>query len=605
MIEQLFHVATEFRFDIGQALLSTKTLQDSVDNLSGAADNALLSFQHLGAGLVAHLGLGSGGLLTILGKAVQISDKFNSSSLSFSNIISSNMKVFGGTIDTFNDRLATSQMIMGNINKVANQFALPSGEMLQMTKVLTPLLAQHGMAGTNFSGSINMAKNVLKSAPNMNLDPAGIQNQLLNAVSGQAHMQGTLFPRLMRETSTFQDAHITSAAQFNAMKPEARIKLLDKALAVFASDTEVLKNRVDSLSGQMTILSNNFSEFGSVLKPIGDAILKPIVMVLKEVNSYIDHEGRQMAKSFGNMISNIFEDPKGLLVNILQMKQLGSDTKKGAKTMGIVEIVLLLRALKNFAPMAGIGMAVQGALVSVGAGLIALVRMIPFLAVFKFVVQGLWFAVSRLLPNMLAAVAIFQTISRAKAIAKVADAKNMLTLAPQFMDLFTRLKVAIENIFMPVGLVIDALAEFISPLFQLSTYGNAALPVLDALVRIMEVLGKVSILAYAGLQGIFFALFQFVSNIASGNIRGAFKGMKTAFEAGKDDVLSRNMNRMNQPGGAATNMVTNIGKVEIRNDFKENQEPDRIAFTLKEQLLKAAKNPTQGRGTALQGAFAR
>jgi hypothetical protein len=57
--------------------------------------------------------------------------------------------------------------------------------------------------------------------------------------------------------------------------------------------------------------------------------------------------------------------------------------------------------------------------------------------------------------------------------------------------------------------------------------------------------------------------------------------------------------------GAVVQQTTNINKVEIRNDFKEQMEPDRIAFTLKDQLLKAANNPGQAAGRSLQGAFTR
>lgn len=607
MINQIFHVATEFQFDISQAVLSTNMLQNQVNQVSDAADNALLSFQKLGAGIVAHLGLGSGGLLAVLGKAVQISDKFNSSSLSFSNVISSNMKLFSGTIDTFNDRLSTSKMIMGDINKVANQFALPSGELLNMTKLVTPLLAQHGMAGTNFSNSINLSKNVLKSAPNLGINPQDSEGQLLRAIGGQAGMHDTLFRRLMTETTAFRDARITNSGQFNAMKPEKRIDLLSKALAVFASDADVLKNRVNSLSGQLTILSNNVTEFGSVLRPIGDAILKPVVKVLQELNHYIDNQGRELAKSMGQMISNIFEDPKNLLINMMQLKQLGADTRKGGKMLGMLEFVLFLRQLKNYLPMNGmIAKALSTGFTMIGEGLMFLVRIIPWMGIFRFALQALWFGFSRLIPGMAAAVGLMQTISRAQAIAKVNDVGNMLTLAPKLMDLTTRFKTAMENIFLPISTAIDWLANFIAPLFQVSTWLNVIMDPLDGFVTLLEDLGKVSILAWAGLQGFFFGIYQFVDNIRSGKIMGMFGGVGKAFSAGVDDILEKNWDRMNgKAGGAVSNQITNIGKVEIRNDFKENQEPDRIAFTMKDQLLKAARNAVQGRGTALQGAFGR
>lgn len=605
MIDQMFHVGTEFRFDIGNALLSTETLQNSVNQLSDAADNALLSFQHLGAGLVTHLGLGTGGLLTILGKAVQLSDQFNTSSLVFSNVISSNIKVFSGTIDTFNERLATSQMIMENINKVANQFALPSDSLLHMSELITPILAQHGMAGKNFSTSIEISKNVLKSAPNLGINPMESENQLMNALNGQAMTRG-LFGRLLRDTNVFRDAHINNTGQFNGLPADKRINLIRKSLAVFSSDADVLKNRVNSLHGQMTLLENNFNAFGSVLRPIGDALLKPIVMVLQELNHFVDGPGRQIAKSFGKLIANVFEDPKNLLINILQLRQLGGDSRKGGKLLGFVELFLFLRQLKNFVGLdSAVGRAISTGFKFIGEGVMFLVRLIPWMGIFKFAVQALWFGISHILPGMLAAVGLFQTISRAKAIAHIHDAATLLTLSPKLAEIMVRMKVAFENIMLPISTVIDALANFIAPLFEITTWADVGLPVLDAIASIFEGLGEASILAYAGLQGLFFAIYQFADNIRQGKLLSVLSGVGDAFNGGVQDILDKNFARLQQPGGAVMNQVTNIGKIEIRNDFKENQEPDRIAYTLKNQLLKAAANPRQAAKGSLASPFGR
>lgn len=606
MINQIFQVATEFRFDIGHALLASNRLQESVNDISGAADNALFSFQKLGAGVVAHLGLGSGGLLTILGKAVQISDKFNNTALSFSNVISSNMKFLHGNIDTFNDRLETSKVIMGDITKVANQFALPSNELLNMTKLIAPVLIPHGAAGKNFSNAIDISKNVLKSAPNLGINPQDSEGQLIRAISGQAHMGDTLFRRLLSETGAFRDAKVGNAGQFNGMPFDKRLALLSKSLNQFSSDTDVLKNRVNSLSGQMTLLQNNFVEFGSVLRPIGDALLKPIIMVMQEVNRFVQHEGKAIAVSFGKLIENVFEDPKNLLINLLQFRKLGGDVKKGAGVFEIIGLITMMRHLQHFAPLAGIGTAVQSGLTFAARGLLSLAGMVPWLSVFSFVAKAAWFAFSRLLPPLAAAVAFFQIISRAKAIAQVNDAKNLLSLSPQLAEMMVRFKNALELIFYPITMMIDFWANLLAPLFEVTTWLSFAMGPLEQLANVLQFLGTVSVLAYAGLSGLFAGLFQFVGNLTSGKFANLFGGVSDAFDQGVKDVIEANASKLFGGGSpSVVNQVTNIGKVEIRNDFKEQQEPDRIAFTLKDQLLKAAKNPTQARGNSLQGAFTR
>jgi hypothetical protein len=602
MISEIFEVATEFRFDIGQAVLASDTLQTKVEGIAQAADNALLSFQHLGMGIVGHLGLGAGGALGLLEKAVHISDKFNNSALSFANVIGSNMKFLSGDIGSFNDRLETSKAILEDVNKVANQFALPSSGLLQMTKLIAPVLVPHGMAGTNFKNAIDMAKNVLKSAPNLGINPQDSEGQLLRAIGGQASMGDTLFRRLMSETGAFRDAHIKNSSQFNSLPFEKRFLVFQKALSQFSSDTDVLTNRVNSLSGQMTLLSNNVTEFGSVLRPLGDAFLKPIIMGLKGVNQFIENEGKAVVKSLSAMVANLLEDPRKLLINLLQLKELGRDLKHGSHTLEITGILLLVKHIPfvgKFVQALG-GIAKELALTG-----LHFAKMLPWMAMFRGLAMGLWFVLSKLFVPLAAAVTLFQILSRAQAIAKINDAKAIAQLMPRFMDLMVRFKTALENIFMPLTIVFDTLAEWIAPLFEINTYGGPALSLFEKLVEVMEFFGKVSILAMAGFQGVVFAILQFIDNIRAGKFMNLGAGVGDAFNAGVDDVIEKNAKRLGLEGGATVNQVTNIGKVEIRNDFKEQQEPDRIAFTLKDQLLKAAKNPTQGRGTGLQNGFAR
>ena len=120
----------------------------------------------------------------------------------------------------------------------------------------------------------------------------------------------------------------------------------------------------------------------------------------------------------------------------------------------------------------------------------------------------------------------------------------------------------------------------------------------------MEFVRDTLVNAAATIQGIFFALAQTIELLKRGDFSELLGGTSIvdAFQAGIGTFLEDFEARTRGPEGGlltAQNQV-NINKVEIRNDFKERMEPDRIAFTLKEQLLKAAQNPTQ----ANRGAFA-
>ena len=151
-------------------------------------------------------------------------------------------------------------------------------------------------------------------------------------------------------------------------------------------------------------------------------------------------------------------------------------------------------------------------------------------------------------------------------------------------------------VFGPAVEFFDGIAKTIAPLFQVSVYLNY---VVDA----FEFLNDVLVTIFGTIRGFIFAIGQVVNNLSSGKIFGAFEGVTDQFRAGTDDFFDQFLARtQNQNGELSTaGNVTNIGKVEIRNEFKEKLEPDRIAFTLKDQLLKVAQNPTQANGKSFAG----
>jgi hypothetical protein len=80
-----------------------------------------------------------------------------------------------------------------------------------------------------------------------------------------------------------------------------------------------------------------------------------------------------------------------------------------------------------------------------------------------------------------------------------------------------------------------------------------------------------------------------------------------AFSGGVDMMLAELFPKIAakiDDGSATPQQTVNISKIEIKNDFKEMLEPDRVAFTIKDQILKAARNSTSARGNGFSKAAA-
>lgn len=599
MIEQAFEVATEFRFDVGQALLSTKQLQDAVQGVSGAANNALGSLSYLASGLVAHLGFGSGGILSVLSQAVKTSEEWNQSSLDLSNNISANFKVLAGTIDTFNDRLATSKMIMGNISDQAIKFGLPTADLARMTNMLATPLANRGKLGTNYEGAIGMSRNIMLAAHNTGINPQAATESVYRAMTDHMALHGALFARLVN-TPAFKNAHIQTQHQFMNMNQDKKIDLLSSSLEKLAGGSQELAAYMNQLSTQFTVLKDHIMV---VLKPIGDALSQTIVKIFKWANDYLGTYGKQIGANLGKLLSNIFSDPKALLTNLLQLRAVTSDFHKALKITELVQMFTFLTW-----GLSKLGVVFDGGLLRAGLGFLVdgLVAMAAWIwnagiigSVFKLLVRG----AGAFLEVFAPIVFFLQIISRARAIAAIADVENWFKLAPRLAELLVRLKTAFESIMMPINMAIDFWARLLAPLFQTSTMVEILLPLFEGIASVMEFLGESTIYALAGLSGLTNAIIGFVYDLSK--FKNPFGNVMKNLTEGVEDFIKKNENRLGgDPSKSPSLQVTNIGKVEIRNDFKEQLQPDRIAFSLKEQLMKVAQNPTQARGSSFALAFA-
>jgi hypothetical protein len=589
MISQLFKVATEFRFEIGSAMFSAQALQNQVQGISDAASEAELSFKRMAMGAAVNMGLGSGSLLGILQQAIKTSDKFTASQIQLSTIFAANQDKLTGPVDDFNARLSVSEQILKRIAKISQEYSLDEGAFADTVKGLGAVLTNKGLAGTNMSNAIELGRGFLKSSPILGIDPNEAQGQLIRSLEGGAGMGDTLFRRLTSETSAMAEfsSDKGGSKKFNALPAAQRLERLTKALNQFASSNKELDAQANTLSNRMRGLQNTFTGLNGILKPLGDVVLPNIVAMIKQFTEIADTQLRVAFENVAKLIKPFADDLEGLAVNILQIQKLQRDSQRAATGLGVLGIASLVAQFIGFGRVLKfVGVLLKPVMVGLGF----LVSKIGYLGI---VFKALGFVVSKLFLPFAMLLTFFQIISRAQAIAKLRDLAAIPKIMAVFSGLLERASKAIQVIIGPFMEVVDFFAELLAPMFQTSFYLQLLAPLMEGFVVMLEGIAKVVMLARAGLEGVFFAIFQFVENLMALKFTNLGEGVGTAFNAGVDSILEKYASKLGGDDAPVTTNFVNIGKVEIKNQFKENAEPDRIAFSLTEQLMKVAQNPTQ------------
>lgn len=604
----IFHVLTEFKFEVGSAVLQSDRLTGAVDSISNAADNALLSFQKLGLGVVGYMGMGTGSILGLFQAAIQSSEKFEASQRALANIFLTN-GLFTGT-NAFVEGLEQADHVLNSIAKKGAEFGLATGPMIQLTKTLGAQLIGQKLDDASLSKSIDLARGYAKSATVLGFDPELAMGQLQRTLQGGASMGDPLFRSLVQDTSAF--AKIRSQKDptktFNAKSEAERLDILTKALGQFGSNAQVVAANANSLTNQMQILKDNLFGIVSIFRPIGKLLTTFLAPELRKLNVFVQKEGRDLVRHISVIFSGVLTNTEDLIVNLMQLKGLKTDFNAAGIVSSITGLLFGLNPLLKMFGVAPIG---------------ALIKLESVFGMLFGASTTLMSALSGVVSQFLVVLGIFQLFRRAIAIAFVEDSKAYIAAGIKLAKAIATLKVVFSPLINAFGRAFDAVARFISPLFRLSL-------IIEALVWLIDWAAAIFTAAFATIQGIFFATFQLFTNIfdliksgAQGilnvlmglqNPLGAvltgnsvFKGVFDAFQAGIDDSIETTMNAVNGPTGeGVVNQTTNLnGDIHISNNFKEQMEPDRIAFSLKEQIFKAASNNTGASGRSLGAALTR
>ena len=643
--QKVFEVLTEFRFEAQDALSKTGLLQVGVGKIAAAAEGALSSFKSLGSYLASGLGVGAG-VAGILMAAVKSSETLTKNSLAFSNIMGGNLEHLQGDVGSFNDRMVLSKQIMMDISKAANKFSLPEQSLLATTKNLAAMLIPKGLAGNNMSAAIDLSRSFEKSAPTLGVDTQESQGMLVRMIEGQAQISDTLFRRLLMETKSFEGIRSSNnpSKSFNAQPLVARFAMLQKGMAQFSSDADVNMGIASLLSNKFQVLKDKLLGINGVLIPLGQAIIPALRKSLDLLISWIDTKGRSIILRFSEALKTLADNPDAVIATLYQLKGTMHDMAmagKASQVAGIATLAGFLFGLAKKIPAVNAGLAVFSAKIGSilggflsASGFTAGMAMLPkVMAVAGFAVRLLGFALTRVVVPLMILFGIFQLLSRAKGYAKINDVKALAMGSDRLAEVFSKITKAVNQILMPFYAIFDGIARFIAPMFEVTTYLSPLLSLLEFFATALQVVADSLTIVYALLNGFFGGLVEgfkvlvniipillkeLLAGIISQSMGGTMDFTKTqaafsdgllgidrAMTAGMEDVFNRSVAGVEGPEAEkhVANNVTHIGAVNVRQDFKENMEPDRIASSLIKTLSAIAKNPTQSNGRSMQGAL--
>lgn len=622
-----YTVVSEFKFDVAGAVLGSETLQNKVESLSGAVGNAMQQIQGMGIGFIGQLTGAQGGLLGLLGGALSASDKFAQSQLSITQIIDSNMAHLTGTIGTLNERMAVSRRIMNDIAKDSSTFGIPAPELLEMTKTLSAMLVPKGLAGENFSAARGLSRNLLKSAPNLGIAPGDVQGQLLRAIEGSASMGDTLFRRLLTEApEPFKAAKVKDAKSFNVLDATKRFNILNDAMAKFANNSDILAMRANTLSGVMQRIRDLFTGFASVLRPLGDVLIPPLVQLLNHAIRLIDTDGRRLVESFARFIKPIVENPRDFIMNMLQLSKLAAHVKMSAGIVAfVVSLVHAQEIIKGISAVPGLG-GLGGVLQSVFNFLMGIPIIGPamkgLMGVFTtgpavgFVgmVKVIGITIARMAGLFGVLLIPIIGLSRALDRMKFDSLEWMVRNSAELTDSLTSIKNSLGILLAPITDMVLGFEELFYALFGGTFALDSMKGGLELVSGLLRAISGLFLELYASFRGLIAGMFDVIfrtmenvgiviGNLLEGNFGDLLGGTKNIFggymQAGAEE-FAKTMERFAAPtldgevDNARVVQQVNNYDVKMQNSFKEVLQPDRIAFTIKDQLEKASRNRTSG-----------
>ena len=597
-----YTILGHFKFETGSAVASVNKLSGSLNKMTEGLKSTERNFKVLFASHTLSLTGGVGGIAGTLHKMVTASEDYYQIQRKLSTIMVSNSKK---QMD-FNMAMRTSGVILRDLAKDAQRLALPIEEYTSVFSELAGPMVAKGVAGRNMKNTRNLAKNFMMMSQVFPIQPWQIHNVLSGAITNQ----NPLFRILKDDTQEFKNM---SLGRWRGMKYGRKVESLNRAFGQYsANNPEIIGSQIRSLQGQLTILQNFFTSITSVLKPLGDVIRGPLVRGLIEVNKWIGEKLRQSLQILADTLKPLTGNLASLYVEFEKLKALSGTLSKSGVASGIAFMVV---ELKKFVPMilrfaVALGLLGGRGTLAAGAGLAALLKwMLRVKTVGQAVGKVMMFLASSLktyLAFFLPLTALFRVIDSARAQAKVADMKRYAEELPNVTKKATDVARAFVAIQAPFSMLINFIGKQIAFLFQRTWWVEQAYRVLqkfDIGKAVRNLTGGL-VYAYTAFEQTLITVIQQLiklftnpKNLLSPSLVSSYQSFMDAYLKNLDkavkprwDAMDKHFDKyMKSAGKPPAPIYNNYGKVEIRNQFPENLEPDRIAVSIKESFVKSVQ----------------
>jgi hypothetical protein len=347
--------------------------------------------------------------------------------------------------------------------------------------------------------------------------------------------------------------------------------------------------------------------------------------------AYIDGQGRKLVESISKFIKPLIESPRELLLNMMQLQSLAKNVGTAAGiTAAIVGLIHLREVLVGFSHLPIVNK-ISGPLLSLFDALLKVpilgTALNSFINIFKTgPVTGIGSLLSAIGMTMLKMAGVFavflipllglqRAMDRIKLDSMEWFANNMSSL----VDAFSSLRNSLSIFMAPIMDMIDGFSN----LFYAIMGGTASLDAMKAtLETVASIIGSISSLfldfyaAFRGMIAGFVGMWSqailnigtMVSNLLSGNFRNITAGTDNIFEEFMKNGAEEFMKTVDKyrtptltPEGVENAKVVNPNNyydVTMNNSFKEVLQPDRIAFTIQNQLEKASANRKSSGGAS-------
>lgn len=582
----VFNIVSKFHFEVGSAIIGTNKLAKSVRGLESSLGNVQNQIKGLAIGGALNLTGAQVGFLGVLRKSVRAADEFKKIQQDIAQIMVANaQRIKGGPMD-WSSLKNFSGRVLNNINEEALSYGINPDQFAGLFKQLLPVLAAKGIAGNNLNQAKDLTKNYLLSEDILNLGSFS-GNTMMSMLEGFVAPNSVLWRRLRSETQTFKGM---SPGQFTSLNPQQRLDKINKAFEEMVKDSPALADRMNLISTQLKLLTYRFSSFNSILKPIGDALHSRILNAFKSINRVIVDSVTPAIKEFSKILNLLPTNLKDSFVLFKQLASLSSDLESAHKSA--TRLFIAIHAISfigfgnliRFIKKVGTGTSFLGAKFAFIGVILKKINFINFIKVLKWIAKG------AALYSVYAAIFFFvkRILTTARAIGKAMDIESGVKRMPEVVKSISNILEAFRNMISPFSSLVkrigNSIAKFFSLTFWIGKLGNESQNASEKLLSFSKKWATFWTVIFSTIEYLFKE--QFTLNI--------WKKSGKSLSYYMDKRLAENDKRLKESAEKSVVQANynNYGKIEIKNQFDENMQPDRIAITMKDQLIRSLQAGT-------------